>query len=201
MPISLFNNRGKIESWFAKPIYVRNGFATSEHEQLKNWLLEFFIVNGDFKRTPELNVNTTHLMVDLKELEPFKTFTSILMEEVNTFAKTMGYDTSENRLYMQNMWANLSRTGEYLFPHNHPGSFISGAYYVESTSDVDFIRFYDNVQSMIPSADKPNEYSSEYVQYPCTEQRLLLFKADLIHGCPALRGERKIVISFNIGLM
>jgi uncharacterized protein (TIGR02466 family) len=113
------------------------------------------------------------------------------------FARTLGYEFADDDLQLLNMWANLSQRGEYLFPHCHPGSVISGAYYVESTSLNDVIKFYDNPQNMVPPANKPNEYSFEFVQYPCLEKRLLLFRSDLMHGCPALVGERKMVISFN----
>lgn len=200
MQISLFGNRGHIDQWFAKPIYVRDGFCHKENILLKKYLSEFFLFNADFKRTHELNVNTTHLVHHFDEDELFQPFIAELTKEVSLFARTIGYTFEDDNLELLNMWSNLSLRGEYLFPHCHPGSVISGAYYVEITSPDDVIKFYDNTQNMVPPANEPNRYSYEYAQYPCAENRLLLFRSDLMHGCPALVGERKIVISFNYGI-
>lgn len=201
MRTSLFGSRGHIDQWFAKPIYVRDGFSTKEGVLLKQYLSEFFIVNADFKRTHELNVNTTHMTHHFEKDSYFSPFVDSLNREVAIFLRTIGYVFRDDDLKLLNMWSNLSQRGEYLFPHCHPGSIISGAYYVESTSPEDVIKFYDNPQGMIPAAANPNQYSYEYAQYQCTENRLLLFKSDLIHGCPALVGDRKIVISFNYGIL
>ena len=81
----------------------------------------------------------------------------------------------------------------------HPSSFISGAFYVDC-GDKDVIKFYDNPQNMISPSPTPNSYSFEDVAYRCIPARLIMFKSDFMHGCPALVGERKIVISFNFGL-
>ena len=197
----LSNSSARIDKWFPKSIYIHDNFAESEADSMKIWLSEFFIFNGDFKRTEELNVNTSHLVYDLSEQPELSVFRDLLKKEVLSFAKTLGYNFEDNDIVLQNMWSNLSVTGDYLFPHNHPSSFISGAYYVESTSLSDVIKFYDNPQCMIPPSHNPNEYSYEYVSYKCLEKRLILFKSDFMHGCPALVGDRKIVVSFNYGIV
>lgn len=200
MSISQFLNRHEIETWFPRPIFVKNNFCAKENEVLREWLLEFFAINGEFKRTDELNVNTTHERHDLA-LEPvFADFREALIKEVKTFATAIGYGQLSEKIYLQNMWSNISRKGEYLFPHNHPESFISGAYYVECSSTRDVIKFYDNINSMIAPAPTPNKYSFQDVKYQCLPTRLLLFRSDFLHGCPALVGDRKIVISFNYGI-
>lgn len=200
MQIFPFSDRPRIEAWFPKPIYVKNNFASGEHTKLHEWLLTFFATSGEFKRTAELNVNTTHNVYDLVGESEFAEFVKLLTQEVYYFAEQIGYEQYLGRLRLQNMWSNISRTGEYLFPHNHPSSLISGAYYVESTSPRDVIKFYDNINSMLPPPDERNMYGNEDVSYECLPKRLLLFKSDMMHGCPALKGERKIVISFNFGL-
>lgn len=200
MRISPFSEKAKIETWFAKPIYVNNNFATKQHESIHQWLLEFFAINGEFKRTSELNVNTTHEVHDLVHEPVFTDFRILLEKEVQFFANQIGYTRIADKMKIQNMWSNISRTGDYLFPHNHPSSLISGAYYVECDSPKDVIKFYDNPQAMLPPADVVNEFSYEDASYQCFPKRLLLFKSDLMHGCPALKGERKIVVSFNFGI-
>jgi uncharacterized protein (TIGR02466 family) len=199
MSTSFVNNEAKIEQWFPKPIYLLDNFLVDEVEQIDTWLSEMFMFNSEFKRTPELNVNSTHNQINLEQEKFFAGFVKELTIEAKKFATVLGYDLSQQVLKLENMWSNLSLTGDYLFPHNHPGSFISGAYYVDC-GDRDVIKFYDNPQNMISPAPFPNSYSFEDVSYKCIPARLIMFKSDFMHGCPALVGERKIVISFNFGL-
>lgn len=200
MRILPLSDKPKIETWFPKPIYIRNNFGSKYHYSLHQWLLEFFAINGEFKRTKELNVNTTHEVYDLVNEPIFADFIQDLTKEVKSFATDIGYGNFSERIRLQNMWSNISRTGDYLFPHNHPSSLISGAYYIESTSSKDVIKFYNDIESMLPPALDKSGLSFEDVSYECVPQRLLLFKSDFMHGCPALIGERKIVVSFNYGL-
>jgi len=193
------NNEAKIEQWFPKPIYLLDNFCSETIEEMDIWLSEMFLFNSDFKRTPELNVNSTHNQVNLEKESFFAEFIRKLTNEARKFAVALGYDLREQHLILENMWSNLSVEGDYLFPHNHPSSFISGAYYVDC-GDKDIIKFYDNPQNMISPAPFPNKYSFEDVSYKCIPARLLMFKSDFMHGCPALVGDRKIVISFNFGL-
>lgn len=200
MRILQFGNKPKIEAWFPKPIFIYDDFADKHHSSINEWLLEFFAVNGEFKRTAELNVNTTHEVHDISQDEIFSGFIADLSVQVKQFASAIGYSNLADRIHLQNMWSNISRNGEYLFPHNHPSSLISGAYYVECSSDRDIIKFYDNPQAMLPPPTPNNQFGFEDVSYQCKPKRLLLFKSDMMHGCPALVGDRKIVISFNFGI-
>lgn len=193
------NNEAKIEQWFPKPIYLLDNFCLDKIEAMDVWLSEMFMFNSDFKRTPELNVNSTHNQVNLEKEKFFEEFIYLLTNEAHKFATILGYNFRTQELKLENMWSNLSLKGDYLFPHNHPSSFISGAFYVDCDDD-DVIKFYDNPQNMISPSPAPNNYSFEDVAYRCIPARLIMFKSDFMHGCPALVGERKIVISFNFGL-
>lgn len=200
MQTSLFNKAPRIDEWFPIPIYVRDKFEKANIDEIRDWLLEMFILNAEFKRTPELNVNTTHMVNNLA-VEPF--FADLVRKlnvEILGFAKAMGYGELLDRVKIQNMWANISERGDYLFPHNHPSSFISGAFYVDCGSEEDVIRFYRNPQSMIAPSPEPNRISYDFAEYQCIPGRLLLFRSEVMHGCPRLVGERKIVISFNYGI-
>jgi uncharacterized protein (TIGR02466 family) len=193
------NKQAKIEQWFPKAIYLLDDFYSDGRKDMNQWLNEMFLFNGDFKRTPELNVNSTHTQLDLSQEDFFSSFIGLLTEEVAKFSVALGYNLQNQKLKLENMWSNLSVRGDYLFPHNHPSSFISGAYYVDC-GDRDVIKFYDNPQNMISPSPSPNQFSFEDVSYSCMPGRLIMFKSDFMHGCPALIGERKIVISFNFGL-
>ena len=201
MLTSLFNGKPRIEQWFPKPIYIHNNFYTEGHSELHRWLLDYFEQGMVTKRTPELNVSSTHMVNNFNNEPIFQPLIEAIREEVLNFAITLGYDISVFHLPLLNIWANLSETGDHLFPHNHPGSFISGAYYIECDSDLDVIKFYNDTNNMITPSPFPNNYSFEDASYVCEPKRLLLFKSNFIHGCPAIKGKRKIVVSFNFNLL
>ena len=83
------------------------------------------------------------------------------------------------------------------FPHTHPGSIISGAYYIKTAPD-NAIAFYDKYE-VITLPEEDTIYNGSPITYKCLPGRLLLFKSDFIHGNPGQEsiGE-KIVISFNM---
>ena len=45
----------------------------------------------------------------------------------------------------------------------------------------------------------PTSLSSRYVQYPCKEGQLLIFKSNLNHSTGTKKNGKKTVVSFNIG--
>jgi uncharacterized protein (TIGR02466 family) len=187
-----------VEQWFPKPLYIVNDFMVNELPVYRKWLYELFSLNDDMKRTEELNVNSTHNMTTLHTLDIFRNLSNEITKNATQFVRMLGYSGD---LFINNMWANHVVKGEYLFPHNHPNSMLSGAYYIESDHPEDVIKFYDNPMNMLPAPDEYTSLSYDYCAYRCQPGRLILFKSDFIHGCPALKGESKIVMSFNIGFV
>ena len=88
---------------------------------------------------------------------------------------------------------------DFNFPHCHPDGLISGAYYITAPSN-STITFFNNITSMLTSADTLNELSYDTCSYDCIENRLILFKSDFIHGNLRQGPGEKIVVSFNISL-
>jgi hypothetical protein len=84
------NNEAKIEQWFPKPIYLLDNFCSDKIEHMDIWLSEMFMFNNDFKRTPELNVNSTHNEVNLEKEEFFGEFIRLLTNEAHRFATLLG---------------------------------------------------------------------------------------------------------------
>lgn len=189
-----------IEKWFAKPIYVVNGFHENRLSEYKKELESVFASDTDFKRTLQLNVQSTHNSPKLHTNIVFEDFVKDLREHVFSFMTILGYRIDIEDVWINSMWSNKTVQGEYLFPHVHPHSIISGAFYVHIDSPEDVIMFFDNVGAMVMPTNEANQLSYENCSYACTPGRLLLFRSDLQHGCPALKGKDKIVISFNAEL-
>lgn len=111
----------------------------------------------------------------------------------------IGYsDSTISKLSIKNMWANISYKGDYLYPHIHGESLLSGAFYVYCNK-YDEIYFYDDIShSYLRPTDYITNYSQQMCEYPCTPGNLYLFKSNFMHGTPSQKSDKKIVISFNI---
>ena len=79
------------------------------------------------------------------------------------------------------MWFNVSGKDDFLFPHIHPGSIISGAYYLES-DESHFITFYDMTKNIIEQPTEPNDINLDVHVLPCTVDKMYLFFSDFHHG-------------------
>ena len=192
------NSEARIEQWFPKSIYIVNELLLENLPKYKKWIDELFEINGELKRTPELNVNSTHELTTIQTQNVFSDLTAEFTKHANVFAQKLGF---ERKLQIANMWTNKVKHGEYLFPHVHPESVISGAYYVESDNPQDVIKFYDSPHSMYAVSENITNLNFADCQYECTPGRLLLFQSNFPHGCPALVGNSKIVISFNTSFL
>ena len=98
--------------------------------------------------------------------------------------------------------------------HNHPGSAISGVYYVKAPSSageivfphpaVDELGFYYNSFQALPgdvnASEEYNQYNTSTVKAPAIENTLYLFPSWLKHYVESNmnKTEERISISFNI---
>jgi uncharacterized protein (TIGR02466 family) len=186
-----------IETWFPKTIYSATNLHLSNLPKYKKEILK--VIAKKSIRTDANYVETTHGIrkEDLKNNSIFKALKKDILTHANNYSEALGYDL---QLQIGNMWANVSKKEDYLFPHNHPNSLLSGVFYVSANEKLDTIKFYNNIDSMLLPVPKQNlnELSYETCTHSCIPGKLLIFKSDFLHGCPALKGEEKIVISFNI---
>lgn len=183
-----------VQPWFPKLVYFKDGLFT---DQLESWtdIVREQIENSKIKYTSELAVKSNHGNSNLLEIEELKPLWEAIADHSQWFVGYMGYLNFE--LQLVNAWANISTKGDYLFPHTHPGSLISGAFYLKS-SPADNILFMDQESSLMRPSH-PHEMTWNKVTYQCQPGRLLLFKSDTLHGVTRQQDEEeKIVISFNL---
>ena len=187
-------NNYKIETWFPKSILLVDDLLL-DRLSTYSLVLEKIFQNNSINRNNFLKVDTLH-DTDFR-LENHPEFQD-LIEVISTFSKVYADKLGFRRtLEIKNIWANISYKNDYLLPHVHPNSIISGAFYVEAPEESG-INFFDNVNSMFDDAEEPNNLSYKHCTYKCKPGRLLLFKSDFLHGTTNQPEGRKIVISFNI---
>ncbi|CAN5728029.1 TIGR02466 family protein [soil metagenome] len=124
--------------------------------------------------------------------------------QVKAFARSLHYDLAGRTLAMTDCWANVMPQGVVHSLHLHPGSFISGTYYVEVPRGAGALKFEDprlglHMAAPPRRADAPEGFRS-FVSLPARPGDVVLFESWLRHEVPPARfsGER-ISISFNYG--
>ena len=182
---------------FPQPILVESNILNENLEQYETEIKKVVSKIGS-KRNSSLNVESTHKVTNnIFDLATLKGLPEAIFFHATNFLHEIGY-TNTDSLYFDNVWANISCKGDYLFPHVHVGSLISGVYYVKC--DIrDKIKFF-NTPSMLPEPVEYNQYNAQSGEHSCIPGSLIMFTADLQHGTEKQIGEEKIVISFNMNL-
>ena len=187
---------GEVQTWFPKLIYYKDNLHLDQLDDMATFVQQR-LEKCKEKLSPTLNVTSGYeLAIDqLETQEPFQDLCSTIVDHATWFGVQMGY--TNYRFEIVHMWANISEKNDYLFPHVHANSLISGAFYLKAAA-TDKIVFFDS-PSMLPNPPAPNPLTWNQVVYDCQPGRLILFKGDVLHGITRQQSEdEKIVVSFNL---
>jgi uncharacterized protein (TIGR02466 family) len=123
---------------------------------------------------------------------------------VKAFVQALHYDMRGRVLAMTDCWANVLQAGAVHSLHLHPGSFISGTYYVQVPKGAGRLKFEDprlglHMAAPPRRADAPQRLQA-FVDVPARAGDLVLFESWLRHEVPAAKfADERISISFNYG--
>lgn len=187
----------RIETWFPKSIYIADKFREDLISDLEKEIRSSSIETSKNRTLSVESTHTTDRKLHHKKI--FKELSDDILQHVKQYAISLGYcQEFADRCYMADMWYNVSKKGDYIFPHSHPGAFFSGAFYIKTAPD-NTIMFYDNLDKYVELPHNPNEISYSNAAYDCIPSRLLIFRSNFVHGVPLQESEgEKIVISFNV---
>jgi len=139
----------------------------------------------------------------------------ILEEEWNTFdagkwfagsinqilAKTMSLlhqtPSPEFNIELENSWYVVSRAGQadWLAPHNHPNSYLSGAFYLSVQPE---IKGTGMLMAVIENNSIESIHPPRTVEYIPVEGEVILFPSSTLHMVSAHTADYdRIIISFN----
>ena len=97
---------------------------------------------------------------------------------------------------MTGMWANKLVKGEVHPPHNHSNNILSGGYYLEGGSPIQF--FDPRPQaSVFKPRNTPNWNNSSMIQFNSVEGKGFIFPSWLMHWVPPTDEER-VSVSWNV---
>ena len=121
------------------------------------------------------------------------------------FNNQMGWSCKIEQIRIMNIWSVVNHKNTFNIRHQHPNSFFSAAYYVQTNANAGQIKFFDPKEVNVmyyPTINEPNEFTSHVVKIKPEEGKLLLFPSYLHHAVGEnLSDEDRIVISFNINIL
>ena len=106
------------------------------------------------------------------------------------------------------MWININKPGDFNIKHNHPGSDLSGVFWVKSLQRSGDLTFYSpNVMTQIAQINSIKDeigkklFITPTVEIQPLEGVIVLFPSDLTHSVQKNNSdEDRISVSFNIDL-
>ena len=184
---------GKIELWFPTPIYYVDNVFGNNFEKTQQLFLNhnFNTIRNDYMNVESSYISKTSNTIH--HIEKFKYVFDEIEKHVYNFARNLGY---MHNLMLNTSWVNQSFENDYLYPHVHSGSLISGAYYIKSHKE-NKITFMKNIMNMKLSPEEENNFNQKVVDYPCISDRLILFLSDTLHMTSKQKTNEKITLSFN----
>lgn len=189
-----------IEQIFPDTIYVTKDVCNYLLPSLEKSAKKIAEEKGTLK-SPSLWVNSTHRTAsfEIKKIHPFDILSNYIKYHTFNYLREMGY-VNYNKLHIINMWFNISDEGDFNFPHSHPGSFLSGVFYIKAPPKTT-IQFYDTkrmIGNMLP-ADNMNYLSYDMLSYQCITGSMMIWNSNFVHGNPRqMTPGEKIAVSFNI---
>jgi len=183
----------EIVTAFPTPILIKDGY-----DQIKLNEYEKHLKQNNLKteRNNYMNVDSSWTKHNLINDNFFNDLKKFIKSNIEFFIKQLGFFNFKT-IEILNMWHNISKPGDSLFPHIHKGSLISGAFYVKGSGN--HITFHNKelFNDLFPSTEKENKLHYDYCKFECKPGRLILFKSNTLHSTEKQKQEEKIVISFN----
>ena len=192
----------ELDLLFPLPIMIFDDLVLdAELEKMKTWLIGHFEKHNSTRAqtfSPLATVNSSHKwdprLQDNPELKPL---VDKFLEASKLMLNEMGYVECAEHAIIKDMWAYIGDEGDYVQPHIHQNSIISGAYYLQ-VPDNCYLLFKDYT-NMFKMPDRWNTINRIQEMYPLKDNRLLMFRSDAAHGTGKIPpGKQKITIAFNI---
>ena len=129
----------------------------------------------------------------------------IFQNKIEQILKNIKEEINVPPLKLSEFWLNINGYGDYNKLHNHPGSFLSGVFYIDvpdkNMGSIHFLRG-DDMKYYINKLPNPNNFTGQHVTYVPKSGKLLIFPSWLDHHVDGNRSKQKrISLSFNYKIL
>ena len=196
----MLNNHEIIEL-FPTPVYAT---VLPQHlSKVVPWFYKQEMLNEEVDAPNYGERSKNSYLLDEPECTELKTY---ILNSVNEYGKTMGFDYSEYRFGQS--WLSYKHPGQHHTMHTHPNSLISGVFYFgEGSQETPVIRFHKmgvgtNVPTISPKLidnKKDLKYAQPIFNIEFTPGLLLLFPSYLHHSVPVNNTDKvRCSLAFNV---
>lgn len=177
----------------------KHEFEGDEKDHMLEYISnESFSINDKGQKIRRLG---SQLNDQLHENELFKNLTATVLESSHYLMEEQGYEYDS--LEITNMWGNIlqpqsSRSAHA--PHTHSNNFLSGAFYLKTSSETAPITFFDpRPQASVfqPRRKKLNRVNSHEMSFKSQTGYGIIFPSWLQHWV-AQSNEERVSIAWNI---
>ena len=179
---------------FPEPVYLSNlGRKLSKEE--------FEIITECKKKTYENAGNITSLDTYVLENKSLKNLKKDLNKKVIDYFSEVVCTNDSIIPYITQSWVNYTEANQFHHPHNHPNSYVSGIFYINTDKEVDKIKFFkdDSFRRIELECKKFNEFNATSWSCPVETGDIILFPSTLNHGVDKKKGTNtRISLSFNV---
>ena len=136
---------------------------------------------------------------ELHKIDTFANLTKTITDVTKTILEEQEY---MGEIEITNMWGNILRPQSQRAhaPHSHSNNFLSGVFYLKTSSNTSPIQFFDpRPQSSVlkPRKSGFNKLNSDMAQFESETGWGVVFPSWLVHWVPETKDER-ISIAWNI---
>ena len=188
-------NKPIIHSIFPVPIYttkINRGFTKQE--------LQFVKEQKKHCTNNQGNINTKdNYILNRKEFKNIKKFLDKCCED---YLNKIICPKNNIKLYITQSWLNYTETNQYHHKHEHPNSFVSGVFYIDSDKETDSIKFFNpmSYKQISPEINekKYNPYNSGSWFFPVETGKIIMFPSSTTHQVDNKKGSNtRISLAFN----
>lgn len=144
-----------------------------------------------------------HSADDLHLRPEFDPFLRVMADRVGDAVRAMAWDLSRLTPAVIGCWAVVNPKHASNHIHTHPGSFLSGVYYLATPPDCGRLFFVDpraGANMAYPLVSAPTRWGCETAPVEPAAGRMVVFPSWLPHGVEPNRSDaERICLSFNVG--
>ncbi len=150
----------------------------------------------DLEMKPNMG-NTTSADRFILRKEELKDLRAFIQTSIDTYFQEVVAPVKDVNLYITQSWVNYSKPGQWHHAHEHPNSFLSGVFYVQTDNAKDRIYFEKNHYEQIQfPTEKFNLYNSKTWWLEATQGKISYFPIFFKTFCKCCRGRSNSRQSF-----
>ena len=174
----------------------KHDFEENEHNQMVKHIEDNSLIE---KNNQLIKITGSQPQNELHKTDTFANLTKTITEVTKTILEEQEY---MGEVEITNMWGNILRPQSQRAhaPHSHSNNFLSGVFYLKTSSDTSPIQFFDpRPQSSVlkPRKSGFNKLNSDMAQFESETGWGVVFPSWLVHWVPDTKDER-LSIAWNI---